>query len=291
MRFITLTIIVMAMMTLFTGCVTAQRKSEAYQKWADIFERKSQKLRESEAERLAAKEEEARCEEECCCEPKRAKGQITDTTQTEVRFLLENDVTLTDYGLDFDAIEKMAARQKSFDDDYKKALDAYHKMEDERYRRYKAQQLQGKGGSAPSSDPTSCDCVRELPGCAYPPPKPYVKSPPPMRRSLGLEEIPLVIRAQAKFDVGQFAMHRARVKQGYIPGKQPCCPRCGVSGCVERCDSCGYEPSTGRAAYGADVPPAPPAIDDDEINSASFSREQPEDLFAQPGEVSLSDGK
>ncbi len=275
-----------------TGCASVDSPSESYQKWSDYFECKARKKRLKEAERRAAKEERKRAEAECSCQPPREKGQLKDKTQTEVRFLLENDISMVDYSLDFQEIQRMAKQQAKLDEEYEKARKAWEEFEAERRRRHDLQEQARarEAAEAPAMcNPESCGCVRVTPSCAYPPPKDYAKSPPPKRRAVGLEEIPIVIRAHAKFDVGQFALQRARVKQDYQPGKQPCCPRCGVSGCGESCDACGYAPPVSRSP---DVPPAPPAgAESDDYPSARNSPEENPAFLTSAGLFSLGDGE
>ncbi len=273
-RFVTLSV---AVTFAVAGCAGTEKKSDHYQRWSDYFECKARKLRRKEAERRAAKEERKRVEAECSCCPPREPGTVKETAETEVRFLLENDLSLVDYNLDFEAIQRMAKRQAKLDENYDKARKAWEDYEDERRRRHEEQErarARAEATAPKSVDPSGCGCVRVTPSCAYPPPTEYVRTPPPKRRAIGLEEIPIVIRANARFDVGDFALQRSRVRQDYQPGKQPCCPRCGVPGCQDRCDSCGYRRSAEDLR--SNVPPAPAAVDELPENEPPTAQNPPE---------------
>ncbi len=164
-----------------TGCASVDSPSESYQKWSDYFECKARKKRLKEAERRAAKEERKRAEAECSCQPPREKGQLKDKTQTEVRFLLENDISMVDYSLDFQEIQRLsvaagqARRRICF------SLLSLARIPGQALRRRHDLQEQARAREAAEApamcNPDSCGCVRVTPSCAFIAKKVRAKSP------------------------------------------------------------------------------------------------------------------
>lgn len=94
--------------------------------------------RERAKERREAKALEECCEGSCdgqCKEPKRrdrdclCEGELAETLQTELNVVLENGLELEGVQIDFEKVAELAKEQARYDEDYEKAMDAWHDME------------------------------------------------------------------------------------------------------------------------------------------------------------------
>lgn len=239
------------------GCATLSSPADIYQRIADRMQEKAKAKQLAKAMRKSEKEEKHKSKH-CCENYAMEQGRLEEATETDVHFKMQNGIEFVDFNLDFDEIKELAKRQAKYDEEYKEAKEAWLAYEDERERRYlklkrehaklEANSTEGQGGCTETT----------VPNCCIPPLKEYVRSEPPKRRAVGIDEIPVTVRMNVKLDAGAPTFEQAKINRTFIPAKgakEPCCPECGTKGCVDSCTSCGFKPTKSIASDL--VPPAP----------------------------------
>lgn len=188
----------------------------------------------------------------CCAEA----GSIQETMETEIRLLVDNGITVDGMSLDFDRLKELAKLQEEYDEEYEEAREAWESVERERRRRHDAAQRAMEQARAEArSQRAMGDCINVPPDCAFPPPSEYAMAPPPQRRAVGLEEIPIVLRANARLNVQGLTYGQSRVRREYLPAEQAKQP------CAMPCDACCPSPVGVGSGYSFPEPTQAPASD------------------------------
>lgn len=250
-------------MTLATGvgCIGVRKFSDFSQSVADYWQYRSRQamVREAKAEKSHR--------DSCLRDKDSPDGEIKEQVKTEYTIRMAKDLEIESIDLDYGQVVQQAKLQAKLDEDYQKALEAYHKLVEDANRKELARSNdQAFGKMSPDSN-----CCNPVPDCARPPAREQVKlPPPPKRRSLGMENLPIVIRGRYSIQPNQSAYSKSKIERRFVPAKQPCpmpcrpkCPECGESQC--RCGDGGRDD---RSAF---LPPAPP-VEDALIQPLTFDR-------------------
>lgn len=242
------------------GCATVGTPADLYQRIADKMQEKAKAKQLAKAMRKTAKEEKRKSKH--CEDNTIEQGRLEEATETDVNFKLQNGIEFVDFTLDFAEIKKLEKQQAKYDQEYEEAKKAWIEYEDERERRYLKLKREHAKLQANAADSQQNGCTEKVvPNCCIPPLKEYVKSEPPKRRSVGINEIPITVRMNMKLNAEAPTFEQAKINRTFIPAKsakEPCCPQCGTQGCKDSCTSCGYKPINTALDL---VPPAPAIIE------------------------------
>ena len=256
-RFLRLFSLPLILLTISGGCATVGTPADLYQRIADRMQEKAKAKQLAKAMRKTAKEEKHKSKH--CEDYVMEQGRLEEATETDVNFKLQNGIEFVDFALDFDEIKKLEKQQAKYDQEYDEAKKAWVEYEDERERRYLKLKREHAKLQANAAENIQDGCTNKvISNCCIPPLKEYVKSEPPKRRSVGIDEIPITVRMNVKLNAEAPTFEQAKINRKFIPAKtakESCCPQCGTQGCTDSCTSCGLKAMKNAAANL--VPPAP----------------------------------
>lgn len=200
-----------------TGCSVGDKSALASER-ADYWRWRAERARENEArkEHCKSKKAEAKAAGKCCKDACECPGEVVQQVKSEYVITLEKDMEIEGIQLDYEAVAEQAKLQAKLDESHKKAM--------VKWAQEVAQVKEDEYNCEPLcllSD--GCVPVR-LPDCAQPERQQTKMPPPPKRPVLGMEELPIVIRAKYKMRVQDSEFARSDVEDEFLPAKQPCLP-------------------------------------------------------------------
>lgn len=210
-----------------SGCAVCRNRSRVASALSDYWGWRAERARFAEAKAAHKREQKAMEEAHAYSE-----GTLEEVVKTDYTITLEKGMEVESIGIDYEEVKKMEKLDAMMKAKYDKAMKAYTELkaqaEEARLNSYMANAeaaVYGSDGCAPT------------PSCAQPPGMEEAIGPPPTLNSVGMENLPIVIRARYKLTPRQSSYARTAVERRYQPGKEMCkpgcCPRCGDAACTQ----------------------------------------------------------
>lgn len=212
------------------GCI-ASSPAQWSRNIAAYFEYKAQ-LHESYDQQQAAKREMALAKSEYRMAQSACDSEVKHSVATDLQLTIANQLEISNVSLDFAELDKLKARQAQYDEEYEEQFAKWAR--DEALKRKAHDEREAMKKAHAGHTPETCNCAVPPPDCAQPREAKFEPTPPPVRRAVGVQEIPLTINARYAMNVDQPRILHSRTQREYIPArpaKQPCCQQCGQTAC------------------------------------------------------------